>query len=89
MWLNPAERITIMQIDERHGTANPAGSPKLVETSPQKGFKREDFYRDLKNDEPDSQWEGFKDTLKKIAAVPKEEVDEMRASREREKKRAE
>ncbi len=34
----------------------------------------------------DSQWDRFEDFVKKIAQVPKAEVDELRAEREREKK---
>jgi hypothetical protein len=74
-------------------TVNPTGNPTFRDASPgqkvpEEDYKRDDFFRDLKKDEPDSRWEGFKDTLKKIAAVPKEEVDELRAKREQEKKRA-
>lgn len=38
----------------------------------------------------DSNWEGFKDYVKKMAAVPKEELDEKLAEekREKEEKRA-
>lgn len=45
-----------------------------------------DPFRDPTKSESDPQWEGFKDTLKKLARVPKEEVDAMRAEHEREKK---
>ncbi len=34
----------------------------------------------------DRQWDRFKDFVKNIAAVPKEEVDGLRAEHEREKK---
>ncbi len=36
--------------------------------------------------EDSAQWDRFEDFVKKIAAVPKEEVDQLRAEREREKK---
>ena len=36
--------------------------------------------------EDSAQWDRFKDFVKNIAAVPREEVDELRAEREREKK---
>lgn len=39
-----------------------------------------------REDEPDRQWEHFKDTLKKLSQVSKEEVDELRAERDLEKK---
>ncbi|MCA1716883.1 MAG: hypothetical protein LC781_08555 [Actinobacteria bacterium] len=47
--------------------------------------------RDERNrDERDPDWEGFKDYVKKMAAVPKEELDEKLAEekREKEEKRA-
>ncbi len=47
---------------------------------------REDFFRDLKEGEADPQWEHFRDTLKKLAQVPKEELNEKLA--ENKKKRA-
>ena len=39
-----------MQRDERNGTVNPAGSPKIAitNTASRERFKREDFVRDLK-----------------------------------------
>lgn len=43
---------------------------------------------DERKDEPSEPFERFQAFVKKIAAVPKEEVDEKRAEREREKKRA-
>ena len=45
---------------------------------------------DARKNERDPQWEGFKDYVKKMAAVPKEELDEKLAEekREREEKRA-
>lgn len=53
------------------------------------GYERENPSRGPRQDESSSQWEGFKDVLRKLAQVPKEEVDEMRVEREREKKRVE
>ncbi len=47
--------------------------------------------RDERNrDEADPQWEGFKDYVKKMTRVPKEELDEKLAEerREKEEKRA-
>ncbi len=38
------------------------------------------------NNDPTTTFERFEDFVKKIAAVPKEEVDELRAEQERDKK---
>jgi hypothetical protein len=38
------------------------------------------------SDERNPEWERFENTLKKLVKVPKEEVDEERAKREREKR---
>ena len=51
---------------------NPAGSPRITDTAAR--------------EKANPQWDRFKDFVKNIAAVPKEEVDELRAEREREKK---
>lgn len=61
-----------MELNARNGTTNPAGSPRITDTAARE------------NANP--QWDRFKDFVKNIAAVPKEEVDELRAEREREKK---
>lgn len=44
--------------------------------------------KDERKEEQNPQWGRFDAFVKKIAAVPKEEVDEKRAEREQEKKRA-
>ncbi len=40
---------------------------------------------DRNRDERDTNWEGFKDYVKKMMAVPKEELDEKLADEKREK----
>jgi hypothetical protein len=42
--------------------------------------------KDERKDERNPEWERFDAFVKKIAAVPKEEVDEKRAEEKREKK---
>jgi len=37
-------------------------------------------------DDTDPEWEGFEDYVKKVAQVPKEELNELLAKRQREKK---
>jgi hypothetical protein len=37
-----------MQIRKESGTANPAGSFRIVEAAPTESYKRADFFRDLK-----------------------------------------
>ncbi len=61
-------------------------TPKKAAPAEEENYGREDFFRDLKKDKSDPQWDRFKDFVKNIAAVPKEEVDELRAEHEREKK---
>lgn len=41
---------------------------------------------EVQENERDPNWEGFKDYVKKMAAVPKEELDEKLAEEKREKK---
>ena len=50
------------------------------------GNRQDEAQRDEPNGNRNTQWEGFKDFVKKIAAVPKAEVDELKAEQEREKK---
>lgn len=59
------------------GTGNSKGRLVMAEQKPKD---------EPQKDETDPGWEKFKQALKNIAAVSKEEVDEMRAERERDKK---
>lgn len=63
-----------MELVKESSTANPAGSPK---------------FQELEKDEPDYPWDRFEDFVKKIAQVPKEEVNELRIEREQKKRRPE
>lgn len=62
-----------MRMSTHSATTNPAGGLKIIES-------------DAKSGESDPQWERFKGFVKNVAAVPKEEVDELRAERERKRR---
>ena len=64
-----------MQLDRQTATVNPAGSPKITDTTPRENHDKTPF-------------ENFEGLATKLLKVPKEEVDEKRAERERDKKRA-
>ena len=66
-------------IEQNPRTANPAGAPKLTDTTP-----RRDYSHDQKT--PFENFEGLATLLLK---VPKEEVDEKRAEQEKARKREE
>lgn len=57
----------------------------MAERKPKDEPQRDERNRD--EGEADPNWKGFKDYVRKISRVPKEELDERLAKRQREKKR--
>jgi hypothetical protein len=62
-----------MQVNQRNGTANPAGSPKITGGALRRGYDKTPF-------------ENFEGLAAKLLKVPKEEVDEKRAEQENARK---
>lgn len=62
-----------MQVNERNGTMNPAGSPKIIDTTSRRDYGNTPFGN-------------FEGLTAKLLKVPKEEVDEKRAEREEARK---
>jgi hypothetical protein len=39
--------VQVKQDRQENRTVNPAGSPRIIDTTPRRDYKREDFLRDL------------------------------------------
>lgn len=65
---------------------NTEGRVRIRTAIPSETSKREGFFRSIKKEESNPEYENFQDVLKKVLSVPKEELDKRRAEYEREKK---
>lgn len=73
-----------MQMNRQSHTTNPAGGLKIL-----KGVPRDYAQESYSREDETTPFEDFEDLAAKLLKVPKEEVDEKLAEREREKKRPE
>jgi hypothetical protein len=59
-----------MQMDRQTATVNPAGSPKIIDTTPREDYKKKPAQR-------------FETLAARLVRVPKAEVDEQARKRKR------